>query len=244
MASLIIDTNSWIELAKPRWNILLRKLEEQVESHLIEILVNSIIIEEWDKNKERIEKTIISSIKSHAKSALKISSFIPKEESDSLSMLLEKYRDREDIQIQIAQKHIKRVEKLLYSGHVVPVTDETKLNIIERGLIKKAPFHNGKNNIADALIIFSAIDYVHREKELQKNLIFVSANYKEFSNPKDVNSVHPEIKEDSKSVHLHFTNNIARVLDLKEENVHDEVTYAEFQFWNWIETQAEIMHGK
>lgn len=244
MAAALIDTNSWIELAKPRFNNLLSVLEEQVKDGQIEILVNEIILDEWERNKDRIVKSIIGSIKTHAKSAIKIADFLNSEEAKKLTEIVEKYREEEELQIQIANRHIERVESLLKSGINIPIDDEIKVQIANRALSKRAPFHNGKNNVADGLIIFSAVDYIKREKMIQISLIFVSANYKEFCSPDNIDEVHPEILEDIERVHLIFTNNIGRILEIKEENINDEETYAEYQFWNWLATEAEIARGK
>lgn len=244
MAGLIIDTSSWVELAKPKYNDLLSELEEQIDSGYLDVIYNQIIKDEWTRNKVRIQDEIISSIRNHAKSALKISNFISKEEAEALKRIIEKYRDEEAMQVDLAKKHIDRVEKLLNNGHMVPITDVLKIAVTDRAVLKRAPFHNSKNNVADALIIFSAIDYIDKERTIQNDLIFVSANHKEFADPTDSNKIHPEIKEDSKSVHLLFTNNIGQVLKIKNEFVDDEMTIAESQFWNWVEMETEIARGK
>ena len=244
MAGLIIDTSSWIELAKPKYNDLLSELEEQVNNGYLDVLYNEIIQDEWTRHKDKIKNEIISSIRTHAKSALKISSFVSEDEAQALKRIIEKYRDEESMQIDLAEKHIERVEKLLNNGYKVSIDDNLKIAITDRAVSKRAPFHNSKNNVADALIIFSAIEYIDKEREIQNDLIFVSANHKEFADPSDNNKIHPEIKEDSKSVHLLFTNNIGQVLKIKNEHVDDEMTIAESQFWSWIEMEAEIARGK
>ena len=62
-----------------------------------------------------------------------------------------------------------------------------------RALTKQAPFHNSKNNMADALLYFGAIEHVIKESQIATDLIFVTSNYKEFSDP-NINGMYIFIK--------------------------------------------------
>lgn len=54
MAKLILDTSTWLDLAKPRAEEVLIELEEQVSQNITVLLTCDIIIEEWNRNKTRV----------------------------------------------------------------------------------------------------------------------------------------------------------------------------------------------
>lgn len=65
MAKLVLDTCSWIELAKPKFSTVLDELETQIKHGITVIISCDLIIEEWERNKKRIDKknrTIILNI--------------------------------------------------------------------------------------------------------------------------------------------------------------------------------------
>jgi hypothetical protein len=244
MATVIFDTSSWINLAKPKFQNILKLLIEMQEQGRIEILTNEIINDEWDRNKDKTIKSIKTSIKDHAVSAAKILEFLDEDERILLEAVILKYRDKEKLQIERAEEHFNKVDQLLRNATIVPISNDLMINMSQRAIIKKAPFHNSKNNMADALIIFSAIDWVHEHKLIQKDLIFISHNHTEFSNPQSIQEIHDEINADSKSARLIFTNDIGRILNVIEEEIDDNETQAEFDLWNDIEWQAEVQRGR
>ena len=240
MAKLIIDTCSWLEISKPRFSEVLTELEDQVSKGQTVLLTSEIIIEEWDRNKNRIIQDIKVSIRSHAKSALKLTEFLEESEAKQILEIVEKYKLEEAKQEELAMVHFKRVEKLLKSSTIYQISDDLKLKVTERALQKKAPFHNSKNNTADALLYLGAVEYVDKEVQIATDLFFVTINYKEFADPKDSTKLHPELEKRN----VHFYNNVAQALKMRTELVDEMDEYHEYQLWNWIEEQAEIMRGK
>lgn len=240
MAKLIIDTSSWLEISKPKFNEVLIELENQIKFGQTVLLTSNIIIEEWERNKEKIQKEILDSIKSHAKSALKLTEFLDKEDSDILINLIGSAQNKEKKQEELSKKHFERAEKLLKESEVYTITDELKLLMADRAITKKAPFHNSKNNMADALIYFGAVEYVKKEAQIATDLFFVSANHKEFANPKDYTKIHPDLEKPN----VHFYNNVAQALKMRSELVDEMDEYNESKLWEWIEWQAEIARGK
>src|SRR5690554_1226971 len=95
MAKLIIDTCSWLEISKPRFSEVLTELEDQVSKGLTVLLTSQIIIEEWDRNKDRIVNDIKASIRAHAKSALKLTEFLEEAEAKQILEIIEKYKSEE-----------------------------------------------------------------------------------------------------------------------------------------------------
>jgi hypothetical protein len=240
MAKLIIDTSTWLDIAKPRFSEILDELENQVEQQITVLLTSEIILEEWDRNKEKILNEVITSIRSHAKSALKMGELLPDTDKIELAKLVDKYTTIEAEQEHLAINYIDRVERLLKGSTIYKIDDNLKIEMANRALTKKAPFHNSKNNMADALLYFGAVEYIDKNVEFATDLIFVTLNHKEFSDSTDVTKLHPDLFK----WNVHFYNNLAQALKMRKELIDEMDEYTEYKFWDWIETQAEIARGK
>ena len=240
MAKIILDTCTWLDLAKPKFSEVLSELECQVEEGITILITCEIIVEEWERNKQKIIKEISNSIKSYAKSAINIANYLPEEEKEKLNNILEKYRDIESEQLKIAKSHFKRVENLFNKSQIFKIENELKLKIIERGINKLAPFHNSKNNISDALIYFGAIDFVQSSWIIANEIIFVSQNTKEFSDPNNINEIHPDLKTER----VYYSTNLASALKMRKEIIDEFDENNEAKFEAWIDIQIDESRGK
>lgn len=240
MAKLILDTSTWLDLAKPRIEEVLVELEQQVEQNLIVLLTCDIIVQEWGRNKERVLEDVISSFRAHAKSALKMSEFLPDNDKIELEKIIGKYTRVQADQEKLAEIFFNRVEKLLQSSETFSIEDSLKIDMANRAVAKLAPFHNAKNNMADALLYFGAVSHVNKTNQIATDLIFVSSNSKEFSAPNDPTKIHPDLFKGN----VHFFNNLAQALKMRKETIDLLDEYHESQFWSWIEMEGEIMSGK
>ncbi len=240
MAKLVLDTSAWLDLAKLRFSEVLTELEEQIASGGTVLLVSQIIKDEWARNKERVINDTMQSIRSHARSALTMAELLEKQDSDQLTAIAEKYRTIEAAQRVLAEKFAERLEKLIDSATVYPIKDELKIEMADRAVAKLAPFHNSKNNMADALLYFGAVAYVREHTEIANDLIFVTSNSKEFNDPDHPLEIHPDLKRPF----VHFNNNVANALQMRKEVIDEMDEYHEYKFWSWIEQEADIARGK
>lgn len=240
MAKLILDTCSWLDLAKPKYSEILQELEEQISEGITILITCDIIIEEWERNKLKIINQIQDSIKSYAKNALKISNYLPEKEKKEIESVLEKYRTIEKKQINLAEAHYDRVEKLLKTSQIYEINDSLKIEIANKALKRVAPFHNSKNNIADALIFFGAQAYVEENYVISTDILFVSQNTSDFSNPADKSKIHPELENNK----VFYSNNIASAIKMRKEVIDELDEYNEYRFELWVDIQTDIMRGK
>jgi hypothetical protein len=240
MAKLILDTSTWLDIAKPRIEEIFIELEKQVDEGITVLLTCDIVVQEWTRNKDRVIKDIVSSIRSHARSASKIADLLPESDKVELKKLIEKHTEAQSDQEKLAEVFFNRVESLMKKSKLFEISDKIKLDMANRALTKQAPFHNSKNNMADALIYFGAIEHVNKENQIATDLIFVTSNHKEFSDPSDISKIHPDLYKGN----VHFSNNLAQALQMRREVIDLMDEYHEYQFWDWIEWQGEIARGK
>jgi PIN domain len=240
MAKLVLDTSTWLDLAKPRIEEVLIELEDQVNDGITVLLTCDIIAEEWKRNQPRVLQDVMASIRSHAKSALKMAELLPDSDKKRLKKIIEKYTEVEANQKKLAKVFFKRVEKLIKCSEIFRIEDMLKLNMANRALTKQAPFHNSRNNMADALLYFGAVEHVLKESQIATDLIFVTSNHKEFSDPSDSTKIHPDLHK----WNVHFSNNLAQALKMRKDVIDLMDEYHENQFWDWIEMEAEIARGR
>ncbi|SKA33067.1 protein of unknown function [Chitinophaga eiseniae] len=194
MHYITLDTNTWIYLANGTEPArLLHYINEEVDKGNIIILVPETILAEWDDHKD---KTVRKGARKHVQevhdSLEKIKKlFGAKQESDSLSFLLEENNDRpffDDVIDSFQKKkndidnavnsNIQLIENLLkQKSTVISAKDKIHVKCGQFALAKKAPFKN-KNSYADALIIFTLLDYV--KENAIKNAFFISYNTEDF----------------------------------------------------------------
>ena len=86
----------------------------------------------------------------------------------------------------------------------------------------KAPFHNKKNNVADAAILFSADEYLSGLLfRNESNAIFVSNNITDFTDVKSKDDFHPQIKAALTNPAITYQRVLPAALNLSKEIIKD-----------------------
>lgn len=110
---LAFDTNIWLYLIKPEFTPILETLIREVDNRTIEILVNDIIITEWERNKDPATNRLCENIKQKYISATRLGSFIDdNKERQQYTEILSHYK-KEDERLLYARAGVSKVEKLL-----------------------------------------------------------------------------------------------------------------------------------
>lgn len=206
MLFLILDTNIWLYLAngldpitnKHHDNLhfeLLKTLKFHKEQNEICILINDIVIEEWKRNKEHSKLNIKKLTCKLSKSDNPFND-IKKYVKSGIDTLQTEYAEGVKLEITTNEEHIQKVEQFLYNDcQKVEITPDLKMQIFDMSISRKAPFHNRKNNIADAAILLSAAQYLgNRHWSEDSSAIFVSNNVDDFTDGKNRDEFHSEIK--------------------------------------------------
>jgi len=246
---LILDTNNWIYLAngldpiknKHHDNLhfeLLQSLKELTTEGKIQILVNDIIITEWNRNKEHCNLKIkgLENKLLNKENAFKD---IAKYAKTKIQELQVEYVQGLESEIQLNKQHIQNVEGFLFNDCIkVEVTQELKQLIFDLAINNEAPFHNKKNNVGDAAILLSSVEFLKNKKSFFGNsAFFISNNIEEFTDGVNLKSFHPQLKKLLDFVEIQFERvlpaalNISRKIILEmEEFVVQLANYAVKQF--------------
>ena len=160
-------------------------LEDLVKAGNIELIIPQIIIDEFERNKARVAEETRRSLHSHfqlvreavnrfGEHASKSDTIKPLNEVDHAIV----------VKGDAVNDSIKRIEALLKSSPPRPLTDAIKQHVTERAIAGKAPYHRGKNNVADAIIIETYTEVLSSMPDRNRTSAFVTHNTKDFS---DVN---------------------------------------------------------
>jgi hypothetical protein len=235
MIYIIFDTNIWLYLAngldtatnnyfQKHHFELLAKLEEFTEKGEILILINDVIIEEWKRNKasayeqikklEQRENSLLNEFKRKVRGKEKHYENIGKIQQEI-----------QDIRVQIKQnkEHIEAVEKFLFTAcKKIDISDTVKLQIFDLSIKKQPPFHNKKNNTADAAILFSAAEFLKDKLTFSEtSAIFVSNNFTDFTNNIDKEIFHPDLNKLLPRIDLRYQTYLPHALKLSEETISE-----------------------
>lgn len=234
MNHITLDTNTWIYLANGTEPVrLLHFVKREVEKNNITILLPEIVESEWEIHKEKTVRQ--GSIKhfNEVKEALeKILKLLgDKGEKDIISFLLDAKDDtdyfkdffdkfklkKREIEEAISE-NIKLIDDL-FKNHAtrIAIKDEIYKKAGEFALEKKAPFKL-KNSYADALIVFSFLDYVKTNSI--ENSLFISYNTDDFCEKKyGKKFLHTDLEQEFIDAKSHFYKTVGEAINTIEKDI-------------------------
>jgi hypothetical protein len=233
MKNILIDTCSLIDLLSEDKNKLLPHLEFWKQNNCINFVTHKLIIEEWNKHKEKQKKRFENSLKTKYKHTVEIS----KKEKLSVPETLVPNLENIDSQIQ-------SIDELLKDSIQLDTSDEIKVFCSDRTIADpitrkhKAPYHNKLESTKDAYIVFSALKYF---SELGQDFLFVSANKNEFGSPSELDTkIHPEIIENYSGINVQYISDIGRAINVLKTELQISLLPEELDNVNTFKNEDEI----
>ena len=197
MLHLLVDTSTWLDLSKrrdgQRWIVALRVLIHQDQ---VELLVPSLVVDEFERNRERIETSMTSSVAQRFKLIKQDLDDYGGTDNEHALKVIEDLARHVPLIGAMTTRNFEEILELLRAGRIVEPTAANHRAVVERGLAKQAPFHRSRNSAADALLIelyATAIDGVELVREPHA---FVTSNSEDFSvQGGDKRLPHPDVAE-------------------------------------------------
>jgi hypothetical protein len=196
MIYLTFDSNIWIYCLDESWQIEnhLDYLEPWIENGQVRLLLPKMVINEWEKHENK-------QVEERQK---KLRDFFSMAEEILPSAFYTEFKEPA-VQRSIIAAQLNRAKSLIYGSDVIPEYPEVNERIILDGIAKKAPMQK-KSSVADALIVFSLIQY--SKLNPGNHYFFVSNNTEDFydktSSPKEI---HHDLKPEFDSNNIKaFTN--------------------------------------
>lgn len=196
MFHILIDTSTWLDLAQDqKQGALLDSLEVMTKDKLVTLIVPRIVITEFEKNRGKVAERSRQSLSSHFKLVKDAIRKVEGNEEQKNMMIayLSDMDHRVPLEGGIAETNLVRIEKLLHAGTQVETTDALKARAAERALERKAPCHQDKNAMADAILVETYLEQIRTVKGRER-FAFVTHNKKDFSDMDgDHRNPHPDL---------------------------------------------------
>lgn len=192
---LLVDTSTWLDLAKrrdgQRWIVAIRLLVSQGE---IRLLVPAVVIDEFERNRDRVETTMTTTVAQRFKLMKQDLGDYGGRDYEQALGVIEGLAHEVPLIGAMTTRNFGDVLDLLRDGVMPDPTNEQRSRVVQRGLDKRAPFHRSRNSVADALLIemyASAAGVVDLAKDPHA---FVTTNSDDFSLPNgDQREPHPDL---------------------------------------------------
>ena len=236
---LLIDTSVWLNIAKRRdGQQIIVPLRVLLHQKKLEILVPTLILDEFERNRPRAEAATSKSIR---------------ERFRLLRQDLQDYGDDEaqrwiaEMAYQIpyvsgrSLQNFSEISDLLRAGTQLLPGDAEYSAVVKRGLEKKAPLHLDKNSVADALLVEQYATALGAGSE-KDQYVFATANYADFSAPKgDRRQPHDDIASLFTDPNSHYVYDVDGLVEVLGEELGsdylDEADDVEF-IQNTSETRS------
>lgn len=195
MLHLLVDTSTWLDLARrrdgQRWIVALRVLTHEGK---VELLVPPVVRDEYDRNRDRVEATMTASIAQRFKMIRQdLVDYGSDDDAHALQTLDDLARHIPLVGA-MTSRNFTDIRELLTAGRAVQTTDDAQRRVVQRGLAKAAPFHRGRNSVADALLIELYATTAGSTDLAVESHAFVTSNSDDFSQPNgDNRKPHPDI---------------------------------------------------
>jgi hypothetical protein len=172
MFRVLIDTCVWLDLAKdPKQLPILSIVEELLRLGNISLIVPRIVLDEFQRNRERIAKESAKSLSAHFRLVKEAVSKLggDKEKMQVVLSHLDDVNHKIPIIGGEAVSTLDRIEKLLTTRPILETSESVKLRAAQRAIEKKAPFHHDKNSMADAILIETYADCRTRQGSIWRS---------------------------------------------------------------------------
>lgn len=192
---LMVDTSTWLDLARDRrGGEGIAAIQDLSDNGLLQLLVNDIVREEFDRNRPRVETSMSASIAERLRLIRKDLVDFGGSDRDELLQILDWMAHQVPLIGALATRNFDAILELLDKGHMLQPSPEEADRVVRRGLEKKAPFHRSRNSVADAMLIELYATAVGQAKgEDDDSFAFVTSNSDDFSDPTgDQRRPHPD----------------------------------------------------
>jgi PIN domain len=196
MLHLLVDTCVWLDLAKDyREQPVINALEDLISSRQIKLVVPQVVLDEFDRNRERVIEDARRSLQSHFRLVREAVKRFGDDASRARTLeALNEVDHKVATGNESALDSVEKIEKLLRAQTTLPTTDAIKRRVTERALAGLAPYHRDKNSVGDAILLEVYAELVRGRQSGRKRFAFVTHNSRDFSEPNgDRRKPHPDI---------------------------------------------------
>lgn len=210
MFNVLIDTCVWLKIAEDhRHTPLLQVVSGAVALKKMQLIVPRVVLDEFHRAKPRVIKASERSSASHFQEVRRAIDKVggdKRKQKGALAFLADVQHKLPQIGRPI-ETTLTEIDALLKKATIIDASDAVMLKAAGRALHRKAPCHQGKNAIADAIILETYLAEIAK-KVPGTRYAFVTDNFTDFSLPNGNRKLpHPDFASSfSKIKSMYFTN--------------------------------------
>lgn len=194
---MLVDTSTWLDLAKrrdgQRWIVAMRLLVHQAD---LQLLVPDVVINEFKRNRERVETTMTATVAQRFKLMKQDLGDYGGRDYEQALGVIEGLAHEVPLIGAMTTRNFSDVLDLLRNGKTLTPNDNQRSRVVQRGLDKLAPFHRSRNSVADALLIEMYATATRGVDLAGDPHAFVTTNSEDFSLPNgDQRQPHPDLTD-------------------------------------------------
>jgi len=180
---LLIDTSVWLDLVKDTRQLpVLKTIPALIKSDRLELILPQIVVDEFNRNSDRIVADSRRSLTSHFKQVREaVSLFGDEAQREALIQQLREIDHRIALGGESVPESLGIIDELFRTTAKTAVTATAKFRAADRGLNKHAPFHRQRNSMADAILLEIYVDALASRKTPDEIYGFVTHNTQDFS---------------------------------------------------------------
>lgn len=193
MLKILIDTCVWLELAKDYRNYdLIQAVGDLRDQGMLQVILPRLVVEEFDRNKERVLKAASASQREMFKRARAAVRSAGLDDANEVSQRLGDVEHAMSINGQEAGRSVALIAAIFDGTDQLEPTDSQRLRALQRGLEGRKPYSRTKNSTADAILIEMFSDLVAGDPD--DEFAFITVNHTDFSDS-DHRLPHPDIAD-------------------------------------------------
>lgn len=225
MFYLFLDTCVLLDISTKRSDEpLVSALEELCRGEIIKLIIADLVFIEYERNKESVANKAKQRLTQEFKQVHKIVKELANEQQEETLEVLNDISSRLPLLTDVSYSVIHRVEELMRSAIQVNISERSKIAAIQRALSKKAPFHQNKNSIADALLVEQFFEFMTTHDNEENYFLFITHNHNDFS-AKDHRKPHEDFDDIFSSNNAFYFNNLLPALNHIDEDVVSTIEF-------------------
>lgn len=191
MLSVLVDTSTWLDLARKRdGQTLVVPLRLFVYRGELRLLVPSLVVEEFDRNRPSAEDRVTKTVEERFRD-------LRRDLQDYGGEHTQEWLDEMTHHVPMLSattlQNFREIRALLDGGVRLEPTPDDHERVVRRALEKRAPFHLPKNSVADAMLLELYRTTVEQGAK-GESFAFATSNHKDFSTPNgDRRQPHPDL---------------------------------------------------
>jgi PIN domain len=230
---ILVDTCVWFDLAKDdRQHRMLDGIEQLIGGGSLALIVPQIAVEELRLNRQRIAKESQRSLASNFRTVKEAVGRVGGDKKRMLDVLA--HLDNASHKIPLiggaAVNALDRIERLLTASPPIVASEAVMSRAARRALDRRAPFHHGKNEMADAIMMETYSECLRDKSAAGVRFAFVTHNKADFSvHGGNENVPHADFADSFSRVKSRYYINLADALRRVDPAVVTDALYYEWR---------------